>query len=87
MEEEKEKAQEEKFRANKSSKKEVMDKAAPERDREGEWRSSPPREKKKDFKDCVGLGPPAICIDYSPEDIEMWAFNARLYVNASNMKV
>ena len=35
----------------------------------------------------MGLRPPAISIDSSPEDVEMWASNARLYANASNMEV
>ena len=87
LEEGKEKAQEEKFRASESFKKEVLDRAAPERERERGYRPPPPEEKKKDFKDCVGLRPPSISIDSSPEDIKMWASNARLYAKASNMEV
>jgi hypothetical protein len=76
LEEEKEKSQEEKFRASESFKKSVLDKATPEGDRE--YRQPPHEEKKKDFKDCVGLRPAAISVDSSPEDVELWASNARL---------
>ena len=86
-EEEKEKAQEVKFKANENLKKEMMDRADPERDRDRERRNPPHEDKKRDFKDCVGLRQPAISIDSSPEDFEMWASNARLYANASNMEV
>jgi hypothetical protein len=86
-EEEKEKAQEVKFRANETFRKEIMDRENPERDRERERRNPPHEDKKNDFKDSVGLRPPAISIDSYPEDVEMWASNARLYANASNMEV
>jgi hypothetical protein len=59
-EEEKEKAQEEKFRANETFRKEIMDSENPERDRERERRNPPHEDKKKEFKDSVGLRPPAI---------------------------
>ena len=64
-----------------------MDKTTPERDRDRDREYTPHEEKKKDFKDSVGLRPAAISIDSSPEDVEMWASNTRLYANASNMEV
>ena len=86
-EEEKEKAQEEKFIANETFKKEIMDRADSKRDRERDRRNPSHEDKKRDFEDCVGLRPPAISIDSSLEDVKMWASNARLYANASNMEV
>ena len=77
-EEEKEKAlemkSEEKFRANESFRRSVLDKDASGQDRG--WR--PTEERKKEFKDCRGLKPAAISIDSSPEEVEVWSSNPRL---------
>ena len=86
-EEEKEKAREvkaeEKFRANESFKRSVLDKGAAGPDRG--WR--PTEERKKDFKVCGGLKPAAVSIDSSPEDVEVWSSNARLNASARNLDV
>ena len=61
LEEEKDGAQEEKFKASESFKKSILDTTNPERDRDRDRDIRPPlhEEKKKDFKDSVGFRPPA----------------------------
>ena len=83
LEEEKDKALEEKFQASESFKKSILDKNAPANNRD----YRPQDGGKKDFKDCVGLKPAIISIESSPEDVELWANSARLYASASNMDV
>ena len=73
LEEEKEKVLEDKFKANESFKKSILDKTTPVNDRD----YRPHEDKKKDLKDCVGLKPAIISIESSPEDVELWANSAR----------
>ena len=78
---EKEKVMEEKFKASERFKVNVAEESGRER------RGGDRDERKRDFKDSVGLKPTTISVNSSPEDVEIWAANAKLYANASKLNV
>ena len=83
-EEEKERIMEEKFKEREKFKANVAEESR-ESGRRG--RVEDRVERKRDFKDSAGLKPGTISVDSSPEDVEIWTANTKLWANASNMNV